>query len=79
MKLTMIFGAALLAFSAVACGGGDKPAADPSSTTSSATSAASDATKDTDSDGIPDTADKCPDKKEDGATPDPKDGCPKAP
>ena len=33
---------------------------------------------DKDGDGVPDGADKCPDKKEDGATPDPKDGCPKA-
>lgn len=79
MKLTMMFGAALLAFAAVACGGSDKPAADPSTTSSSTSSATSTTGADADSDGIPDSADKCPDKKEDGATPDPKDGCPKAP
>jgi hypothetical protein len=33
---------------------------------------------DKDGDGVPDGADKCPDKKEDGQAPDPKDGCPKA-
>jgi OOP family OmpA-OmpF porin len=31
---------------------------------------------DTDGDGIADTTDKCIDKKEDGAAPDPNDGCP---
>lgn len=31
---------------------------------------------DRDGDGIPDEADKCPDAKEDGLPPDPKDGCP---
>jgi hypothetical protein len=32
---------------------------------------------DSDGDGIPDKMDKCPDKKEDGQAPNPKDGCPK--
>jgi hypothetical protein len=36
-------------------------------------------TKDTDGDGVPDSLDKCPDQKEDGALPEPKDGCPNAP
>ncbi len=31
---------------------------------------------DTDGDGIPDADDKCPNEKEDGKAPDPKDGCP---
>jgi hypothetical protein len=57
-----------------ACGGSTPPAADPASATSAATTTAADA----DGDGIADGADKCPDKKEDGQAPDPKDGCPKS-
>jgi hypothetical protein len=65
--------ACIFTLATVACGGSDKPPADPSSSTSAA---APDA-KDADGDGVPDSADKCPDKKEDGQGPDPKDGCPK--
>jgi hypothetical protein len=57
----------------VACGGAPPP--DPAAPTAPTTSAAA---GDTDSDGVPDATDKCPDKKEDGQAPDPKDGCPKA-
>jgi hypothetical protein len=32
---------------------------------------------DSDLDGVPDTVDRCPADKEDGAEPDPNDGCPK--
>jgi hypothetical protein len=54
------------------CGG----AAPPTPATPDPAQAAS-AGGDADGDGIPDSADKCPDKKEDGQAPDPKDGCPK--
>ena len=57
---------------AMGCGGAaPTPPAAPD--TASAAGAAGDA----DGDGVPDGADKCPDKKEDGQAPDPKDGCPK--
>jgi hypothetical protein len=70
MKANVLAGFFVLALVAVGCGGGEPPAASPD--TKSA-----DATKDSDGDGIPDNVDKCPDKKEDGQGPDPKDGCPK--
>jgi hypothetical protein len=56
----------------VGCGGGAEPAKAPDAP---ATTTAAPADKD--GDGIPDSADKCPDQKEDGQAPDPKDGCPK--
>jgi hypothetical protein len=63
----------------VGCGGGDKPAESPNGgTTTTATPPAAGGDKDTDGDGIADKDDKCPDKKEDGQAPDPKDGCPKS-
>ena len=73
----------------VACGGSTPSAAapDPNAAAGAAGAAAPDpkgstpaapSTGDADGDGIPDATDKCPDKKEDGQAPDPKDGCPKA-
>ncbi len=68
----------------VACGGSTPPAASPDTSGAAAGAAAPDpkgstpGAADADGDGIPDAADKCPDKKEDGQAPDPKDGCPKA-
>jgi len=55
---------------ATGCGGATPPAA-------SADQKSASAAPDSDGDGIPDSTDKCPDKKEDGQAPDPKDGCPK--
>jgi hypothetical protein len=57
----------------VACGDAPPPAPAAPTTSTTATTAA-----DADGDGVPDATDKCPDKKEDGQAPDPKDGCPKA-
>ena len=67
---------ALLALS-VACGGSNPQPASPDD--KNAPPGATDVkdSKDSDNDGVPDTSDKCPDKKEDGQAPDPKDGCPK--
>jgi hypothetical protein len=55
----------------LACGGAPTPPATP--TTPTAAGAAGDA----DGDGVADPTDKCPDKKEDGQSPEPNDGCPK--
>jgi hypothetical protein len=66
--------AALLSF-VPACGGAAPTPAVPDA--NSASSAATGAAGDSDGDGIPDSADKCPNAKEDGQPPDPKDGCPK--
>jgi hypothetical protein len=54
----------------VACGGSAPPASAADSTVTTS------ATADRDGDGIADATDKCPDQKEDGQAPDPKDGCP---
>jgi hypothetical protein len=73
--------AALSIMFAMGCGGGlpDPKAGLPDPTKAATTSATpGGGDKDTDGDGIPDSQDKCPDKKEDGQPPDPKDGCPKA-
>ncbi len=65
MKSSLVL--AFLAISMMACGGSNPPdAKDPTT-----------AAKDADGDGVPDDKDKCPDKKEDGQSPDPADGCPK--
>jgi hypothetical protein len=64
--------AALLA---LGCGDATPPAASPTDVKAPSTTSA---TVDGDGDGIPDSVDKCPDKKEDGQAPDPKDGCPKS-
>jgi hypothetical protein len=61
----------VLAVGNTGCGSAPKPPATPD--TAAATGGG-----DSDGDGVPDGTDKCPDKKEDGAAPDPKDGCPKA-
>ncbi|HEY8072668.1 MAG TPA: hypothetical protein VIF62_01120 [Labilithrix sp.] len=66
---------AIVAFS-VACGGASPQPASPDDKNASGTTT-TDSAKDGDGDGVPDNADKCPDKKEDGQAPDPKDGCPK--
>jgi hypothetical protein len=71
--MTKTFAVLAVAASLVACGGAPPP--DPAAPT---TPTAATSTGDADGDGIPDPADKCPDKKEDGQSPDPKDGCPKA-
>jgi OmpA-OmpF porin, OOP family len=73
----------LLAAGSLGCGSSPPPAASTPATTSgttttTGTTATPVADKDTDGDGIPDSTDKCPDKKEDGLAPDPKDGCPKS-
>jgi hypothetical protein len=78
-KMTFSVLAALSITFAMGCGGSAPPAAAPTDTSAATSSAAPAAPgKDTDGDGIPDATDKCPDKKEDGQAPDPKDGCPKA-
>jgi len=74
MKRNLVLAAALAIAGlllSTGCGGSAPPAASPD------TKAAA-ASRDTDGDGVPDNVDKCPDKKEDGLAPDPKDGCPKA-
>jgi len=69
----------LLAVGSLGCGSSPPPASStPATTSGTTTSSAAPAAKDTDGDGIPDSTDKCPDKKEDGLAPDPKDGCPKS-
>jgi hypothetical protein len=73
MKIMTTAAVMVLATTGLLMGCGDsKPAASPTSNTTAADPTA----KDSDGDGIPDTMDKCPDKKEDGQGADPKDGCP---
>jgi hypothetical protein len=68
-----------IAIGSLGCASDPPPAAaSAASTTASSAAAPAATTGDADGDGIPDSADKCPDKKEDGLAPDPKDGCPKA-
>ncbi len=68
---------AVFAFS-VACGGSNPQPATPDDKNAPTTDAKPSDAKDSDGDGVPDSSDKCPDKKEDGQAPDPKDGCPKS-
>jgi hypothetical protein len=75
MKNVLVLAAVGLALGLFGCGGSAPPASDPSSAGAPATTTAGGG--DADGDGIPDATDKCPDKKEDGQAPDPKDGCPK--
>ena len=72
IKNGLLFAGALSMLALVACGGAAPPAPAAPDTASAAGAAG-----DSDGDGVPDGADKCPDKKEDGQAPDPKDGCPK--
>lgn len=75
IKNGWLFVAALGILSLVACGGSaPPPAASPDTASAAGAAGAGDA----DGDGVPDADDKCPDKKEDGQAPDPKDGCPKS-
>ncbi len=73
MSLALVVSAGLMI---AGCGGADPTPATPASPDAKAASTTG-ADKDTDGDGVPDSADKCPDKKEDNQAPDPKDGCPK--
>jgi hypothetical protein len=74
IKNVLMFAGALSILALVACGGAAPPAPAAPDTASAAGAAGA---GDSDGDGVPDSADKCPDKKEDGQAPDPKDGCPK--
>jgi hypothetical protein len=85
MNKKVMIALGLGAMLAIACGGGTPAATDPTTTTGATpttgaapTTGTTDIAKDTDGDGIMDSVDKCPDKKEDGQAPDVKDGCPKA-
>ena len=64
----------MLTLGLVGAGCGSPPPAATPPTDGATTTGAAD--KDSDGDGIPDSADKCLDKKEDGLGPQPKDGCP---
>lgn len=80
MKKSLL--AALGVLLIVGCGAPPPPAAPDTKVddkTGTATSTGAAADKDTDGDGIPDSADKCPDAKEDGLGSEPKDGCPNKP
>jgi hypothetical protein len=74
-NVCLLLALGLGAMLAIGCASDPPPAA--ASATSTTASGGPAAGGDTDGDGIPDTSDKCPDKKEDGLAPDPKDGCPK--
>jgi hypothetical protein len=76
IKNGLLFVGALSILSLVACGGAAPPA--PAAPDTASAAGAAGGAGDSDGDGVPDGADKCPDKKEDGQAPDPKDGCPKA-
>jgi hypothetical protein len=70
----------LLVLGPLGCGSSPPPA--PAHATTSTATASKDVAPgtedDLDADGVPNTEDKCPDKKEDGLMPNPKDGCPKS-
>jgi hypothetical protein len=70
----------LLAASALGCGSSPPPAPAHATTSSSVDlkNVAPGTEDDLDSDGVPNSEDKCPNQKEDGLPPLPKDGCPKA-
>jgi hypothetical protein len=70
----------LLAVGALGCGSKPPPpAAQPTTKSAVDTKNVAPGTEDDlDADGVPNTEDKCPDKKEDGLAPNPKDGCPKS-
>ena len=73
MKDTLVALGVTLMLAAVACGETPPPAS-PESKVGAAAGAG--AAQDGDGDGVPDSEDKCPDKKEDGVGKEPKDGCP---
>jgi OOP family OmpA-OmpF porin len=78
LLLVAALGSALALFN-VGCGGATPAAASPDpAAASTSTSTTSTTSADADGDGVPDNADKCPDKKEDGLPPNPTDGCPKS-
>jgi hypothetical protein len=66
----------LLAVSALGCG--SKPPPAHATTAVDLKNTAPGTEDDLDSDGVPNSEDKCPNQKEDGLPPNPKDGCPKA-
>jgi hypothetical protein len=70
----------LLAASALGCGSSPPPAPAQATAPSAADlkNVAPGTEDDLDSDGVPNSQDKCPNQKEDGLPPNPKDGCPKA-
>ena len=68
----------LLAVSALGCGSSPPPAPAHATTAADLKNVAPGTEDDLDSDGVPNSEDKCPDQKEDGLPPLPKDGCPKA-
>jgi hypothetical protein len=70
----------LLAVSALGCGSTPPPAAVQATTPAPVDlkNVAPGTQDDLDSDGVPNSEDKCPNQKEDGLLPNPKDGCPKA-
>jgi hypothetical protein len=78
MKNTLVALGVTLMLAAVACGETPPPASPESKAGAPAAAAtpAGAAAQDTDGDGVPDSEDKCPDKKEDGLGKEPKDGCP---
>jgi hypothetical protein len=69
----------LLAVGALGCGSSPPPAPAQATTTSKVDlkNVAPGTEDDLDSDGVPNSQDKCPNQKEDGLPPNPKDGCPK--
>ena len=69
----------LLAVSALGCGSSPPPAPAHATTAASVDlkNVAPGTEDDLDSDGVPNSEDKCPNQKEDGLAPNPKDGCPK--
>jgi hypothetical protein len=79
MKNLTVVSVAVLTFAlglgGVGCGSPPPAATPPTDATPPTTTGAD---KDGDGDGIPDSMDKCLDKKEDGLGPMPKDGCPNA-
>jgi hypothetical protein len=70
----------LLAVSALGCGSSPPPAPAHATTAGPVDpkNVAPGTEDDLDSDGVPNSEDKCPNQKEDGLPPSPKDGCPKA-
>jgi hypothetical protein len=70
----------LLSVAALGCGSSPPPAAaQPATHASVDTKNVAPGTEDDlDADGVPNTEDKCPNQKEDGLAPYPKDGCPKS-